>query len=66
MDVNVKYKKGRAGLLLSTVFGYIEVAKLLIEAGADVNLRGNSALKIALNERHTEIVLLFKEAGAKE
>ena len=65
-DVNAKDNYGNTALMWASQHGYIEVAKLLIEAGADVNLRGTTALMIALEEGHTEIVELLKEAGAKE
>jgi ankyrin repeat protein len=47
---------------------YIETVQTLIAAGADVNAKNNlgeTALKKATENRHTEIARLLKKAGAK-
>ena len=47
----------------------IEVVKLLIEKGADVNSRndtGGTALMFASGRGHTEVAQLLIEVGAKE
>ena len=47
----------------------MDVAKLLIENGADVNAKDNdgvTALMQASENGHTEIVSLLKSAGAEE
>ena len=49
--------------------GYLDVAKLLIEGGADVNAQsnnGNTALMLASIREHTEVAKLLIEAGAEE
>jgi hypothetical protein len=48
--------------------GNLEIVKLLISKGADVNVRdsnGNSALEIAQRNRHAEIATLLIQAGAQ-
>jgi ankyrin repeat protein len=54
--------------MLSLIAGYPEVAQLLIEAGAEVNLRSNgnfyNALHLAENAGYSEIVGLLKQKGA--
>ena len=54
--------------MIASAGGHTEVAKLLIKARADINAKGNdgfTALMCAEEQRHTEIVKLLKEAGAK-
>jgi ankyrin repeat protein len=48
--------------------GYSDIAQLLVDHGADVNVRdgkGDTALKIATRNGYTRIVDLLKKAGAK-
>jgi len=49
---------------------YTEVVKLLLEKGADVNVKTNdgkwTALGLAKLKGHTDIVQLLEKAGAKE
>ena len=58
---------GSSPLISAAVFGKTEVARALIEAGADVNLRnneGSTALHIAAFLCRTEIVEMLLDKGA--
>ena len=47
--------------------GRMEVAKLLINKGADVNAEGNEGITpLAIAESYTKIVELLRKHGAKE
>jgi ankyrin repeat protein len=60
-------REGGTPLVYAVVRGDTKSARLLVEAGADVNARmGNlSALEVALRYGHTEIVTLLLRAGAR-
>lgn len=58
---------GRTPLTIASVYGQLEVAKLLIDKGADVSLAsldGNSPLHIAAFFTRTKMVELLLKAGA--
>lgn len=44
--------------------GYIELTKMLIDAGAEINENGNYPLELSSRNGHTEIVKLLLDAGA--
>ncbi len=49
--------------------GHVEVLKLLLEAGADLNARtrkGRTAIEIGAQEGHHDIVEVLREAGAND
>ena len=55
------------GLILAAGRGHIEIVKLLLENGADVNSRtkdGDTALIVASKAGHTNVVKLLLERGA--
>jgi ankyrin repeat protein len=57
-----------SALMYASLHGHIEIAKLLIKAGAAVNLKnkyGRTALSIALDAKHKEIAKLLKAHGAR-
>jgi ankyrin repeat protein len=48
--------------------GHPEIVKMLLRAGADVNMKaveGETALSVAKEEGHSEVVQLLKAAGAR-
>jgi hypothetical protein len=49
-DLNVQNKRGVTSVMIATVFGYTDIAKYLIQQGANLNIRsklGESVLMIA-------------------
>jgi ankyrin repeat protein len=57
-----------SALILATEDGRADMVKLLIEKGADVNVKAGkkkTALAIATKKKYTEIVGLLRAAGAK-
>ena len=69
MDVNRQDRDGNTGLVLASYNGRTDIVKILLAAGADINLRnkyGKTALYYAAQERYIDIQILLREAGAKE
>jgi ankyrin repeat protein len=68
-DLNAKEpSRGSTPLIVATVFGQTEAARLLIEKGANVNVKNNdetTALLTAAFFCHTETVNLLLKKGAK-
>lgn len=54
-------------LVVACTFGYLDIAKELVKAGADVNLRGgfDSPLAAARKEGHLNVVGWLRKAGAE-
>ena len=69
-DINAKTTNGITALIATSIFGNLKVAKLLVKNGADVNAKATvngetvTALSLASENGHTEIVNLLKQAGA--
>ena len=69
-DLNITAKYNLSALMLALISHHTEIARLLIEAGADVNIRSNrnfygqTALYLAEQGGHSEIVVLLKQKGA--
>jgi ankyrin repeat protein len=67
-DVNVRERwYGRTALMIAAVEGHADVARLLVEAGADVNvldLEGSSALSLARSYGNLDIAAELVDAGA--
>lgn len=59
---------GQTALMLAAIAGYIDIVKMLIDAGADLNLQnknGRTALLSAALKGNTNIVRLLIERGAR-
>lgn len=71
-DVNAPVWEDTTPLMWASVCGHLETVKVLLAAGADVNARtshGGSVLaraKSSLAKDEPKIMLLLKQAGAKE
>jgi len=60
---------GRMPLINAAAHNFVEIVKLLLAAGADVNAAlddGETAWRIADRQGHKEIAILLEEAGARE
>ena len=68
VDVNSKTRYGATALSYACDKGHVEVVKLLIERGADVNVKdtfyGEVPLGWALSHGHVEVVKLLLDKGA--
>ena len=67
-NVNYRDEIGMSLLMWSSVRGYLDVCKILLDKGAKVNLRGlggGTALLTASEAGHTEVVKLLIDRGAK-
>lgn len=66
-DIDLKTHDGRSALHFAAEGGHEEIARFLIERGADVHLVGENgitALRMAAEKGHIPIVRLLLEAGA--
>jgi len=67
-NINAQEKLyGNTALVVASKYGYTEIVKLLLEAGADVNVKnkdGETALMKASYNGYTEIVKMLIDAGA--
>ena len=66
-NVDAQDSKGATALLYASIHGHIDSARILIEAGADVNVRmgRTTALGFALEHEHADLVRLLLHSGAK-
>jgi len=63
-NVHATEGNGASALHAAAYYGYAEVSKILIEAGADpglIDLRGNTPLSIAKQGKHHDIVALLSD-----
>ena len=69
-NINATDHQGFSALIMASFFGYTEIVKMLIDAGADVNAETktkHTALTLTLerHEDHKSLVELLKSASAK-
>ncbi len=67
-DINIDYKvNGNSALSLALYYGYIDIAKLLIAQGANINVQdtnGNTPLMLAVKSNNIDLVKLLLEKNA--
>lgn len=68
-DVNAKTRYGATALTYAADRGHLEIVKLLVERGADMNATdgfyGFRAIDLALQNNHTPVVTFLLERGSK-
>ena len=67
-SVKHNHGNGSTALRAAAIFGEYEPAKILIDAGADVNMIdpvGNTPLDYALENDHHDMIILLLDNGAK-
>ena len=68
-DVNARERLyGRTALIIAAVEGHLEVARMLVEAGSDLNIvdaEGSTALSLARSYGNLDVAALLAEAGAQ-
>ena len=64
-DVNKARDDGATPLFLASHIGHVEVVRMLLEQGADIQLswRDRTPLQIAREKNHTKIIRLLKLAA---
>ena len=63
------FVKGWTALFFAAWAGEADAVRLLIDGGADVNIRdtaGETALSMAVKEGHKEVATMLRQHGAKE
>jgi len=69
-DVNAKFRYGTTALFKAAERGHTDVAKLLLERGADLKVKdtfyGATAMTWALDGEHIDVVRLFLQKGSDD
>jgi ankyrin repeat protein len=67
-DVNARERLyGRTALMIAAAEGHLDVVRLLVEAGSDLNTvdaEGSTALTLARSYGNLDVAALLEEAGA--
>ncbi|KAK9751264.1 Ankyrin repeats (3 copies) [Popillia japonica] len=69
LDCNVKFENGKTALHVAVCIGKLDVIKLLVEKGGDVNCKdsedrtGQTPIDIAVNSRSTDIIKVLRPEG---
>ena len=69
IDINARFINGNTMLITATKLGVIDIARFLIESGADVNIQNfylNTALHYANAHKFYDIINLLVNNGANE
>lgn len=68
-DVNARERLyGRTALMIAATEGHLEIVRLLVEAGSDLNssdAEGSTALSLARSYGHLDVAALLEAAGAR-
>jgi len=68
-DVNARERLyGRTALIVAAVEGHLEIVRMLVEAGSDLNIvdaEGSTALSLARSYGNLDVAALLAEAGAQ-
>jgi ankyrin repeat protein len=65
---NTSFWKGLTPLMSASTLGHINIVKLFIDNKADINAtneHGDTAMSLAIREKHVYIVNILKQAGAR-
>ena len=67
-DVNARERLyGRTALMIAAIEGHLEIARMLVEAGSDLNIvdaEGSTTLSLARSYGNLDVAALLAEAGA--
>ena len=64
-DIDIQMNNNES-LVNACSFQKVEIAKLLLERGADVHAQRNACLKIATKNKHTDLIEVLKQFGAND
>ena len=68
ININSRDKEGQSALMRASLFGHIEMVKLLLEKGADVKIKNTETQSTALMEavagNHPDVIRILTQNGA--